>query len=125
MAQTTTSLHTVLESDFEVYYDAIPMAETLRNRFVFKAKCMDKYYRLRTLPTGARWSMAVGQAVTSTIVDIDTPVTVTSLIDNILIAAHEGQEAEFTSAVALSVTRQRLWLRSTLLFKNQRTPYGV
>eukprot|EP00796_Vickermania_ingenoplastis_P005816 gene5816-biopygen3670 len=54
--------------------------------------------RFCTLPTGARWSVAVGQAVTNVIVDIDTPVIVHTLIDNIMIAAHDGMEKEFLSA---------------------------
>lgn len=41
----------------------------------------------------------MAQAITWTIVDIDIPVTITTMIDNILIAAHEGQEKEFVSAV--------------------------
>ncbi|KPA78422.1 TATE DNA Transposon [Leptomonas pyrrhocoris] len=95
----------MLQIDFEAYYDAIPIAETLRNRFVFRAKHDGRYYRLRTLPTGARWSVAVGQAVTWVIVDIDTPVTISTLIDNILVAAREGEEAEFVRAVRSIVAR--------------------
>lgn len=95
----------MLQIDFEAYYDAIPIAETLRNKFVFRAKHDGRYYRLRTLPTGARWSVAVGQAVTWTIVDIDTTVTVSTLIDNILVAAHVGEEAEFVRAVRAIVSR--------------------
>lgn len=95
----------MLQIDFEAYYDAIPITEQLRNKFVFRAKHDGRYYRLRTLPTGARWSVAVGQAVTWTIVDIDTPVTITTLIDNILVAAHVGQEADFVRAVRSVVAR--------------------
>ncbi|CAM40471.1 TATE DNA transposons [Leishmania braziliensis MHOM/BR/75/M2904] len=95
----------MLQIDFEAYYDAIPIAATLRNKFVFRARHDGRYYRLRTLPTGARWSVAVGQAVTWTIVDIDTPVTITTLIDNILVAAREGQEREFVLAVRTVVAR--------------------
>lgn len=98
----------MLQIDFEAYYDAIPLEDVaLRNRFVFRAKHDKKYYRLRTLPTGARWSVAVGQAVTWAIVDVPTPVTVLTLIDNILIAAHEGQEREFVSCVRRVLDRIR------------------
>lgn len=114
----------MLQIDFEAYYDAIPLPETLRNLFVFHVhagaaaatttaggggggsgrRC---YYRLRTLPTGARWSVAVGQSVTNAIVDIDTPVTVLTMIDNILIAAAPGQEHEFLRAVREVLLRIR------------------
>lgn len=43
--------------------------------------------------------MAVGQAITNIIVDIDTPVTIHTLIDNIVIAAKDGQERQFLTAV--------------------------
>lgn len=97
----------MIQIDFEAFYDAIPIPETMRDKFVFRSRGGD-YYRLRTLPTGARWSVAVGQAVTSVIVDIDTPVVIHTLIDNIMIAAHEGQEAEFVSAARRILSRIRI-----------------
>eukprot|EP00796_Vickermania_ingenoplastis_P000501 gene501-biopygen416 len=54
--------------------------------------------RLCTLPTVARWSVAVDQAITNVIVDIDTLVAVHTLIDNIMIGAPDGMEKEFLSA---------------------------
>lgn len=98
----------MIQIDFEAYYDAILLNENVRNKFVFLAAHDKQLYRLRTLPTGARWSVAVGQAVTWTIVDIDTPVTVMTLIDNILVAANEGQEREFVSAVRAILERIRV-----------------
>lgn len=95
----------MLQIDFEAYYDAIPLPQELRNMFVFRTR--EGLYRLKTLPTGARWSVAVGQAITWTIVDIDTPVTIITMIDNILIAASIGQEAEFCAAVRLVLDRIR------------------
>lgn len=98
----------MLQIDFEAYYDAIPIPETLRNMFVFKTQSAHgTFFRLRTLPTGARWSVAVGQSITRTIVDIETPVTVLTMIDNILIAAREDQETELVSAVRQILTRIR------------------
>ncbi|ORC85651.1 TATE DNA transposon [Trypanosoma theileri] len=95
----------MLQIDFEAYYDSIPlMDEGLRNKFVFRARD-GALYRLRTLPTGARWSVAVGQAVTWTIVDIDTRRTILTMIDNILIAAHAGEEVEFVRTVRQIVDR--------------------
>lgn len=88
----------MLQIDFEAYYDSIPMPPVLRDNFVFRTR-KNQYYRLKTLPTGARWSVAVGQGITNVIVDIDTPVTIHTLIDNILIAAEDGQEQEFLRAV--------------------------
>ncbi|KAH9597478.1 hypothetical protein LSM04_008929 [Trypanosoma melophagium] len=60
---------------------------------------------LRTLPTGARWSVAVGQAVTWTIVDIDTRCTILTMTENILIAAPAGEEAELVQTVRQIVDR--------------------
>lgn len=87
----------MLQIDFEAFYDAIPIPVEIRNKFVFRTR--GGMYRLTTLPTGARWSVAVGQGITSVIVDIQTPATVITMIDNILIAAKEGQEQEFCEAV--------------------------
>eukprot|EP00796_Vickermania_ingenoplastis_P007131 gene7131-biopygen4646 len=95
--------HYMLQIDFEAFYDAIPLPEDIRNNFVFRKS--KRYYRLRTLPTGGCWSVAVGQAVTWTIVDIDTPCTIYTMIDNILIAGQDGQEREFVDAVRSIVNR--------------------
>ncbi|KAG5477655.1 hypothetical protein LSCM1_04948 [Leishmania martiniquensis] len=96
----------MFQLDFVTFYDAIPLPEEMRNTFVFRARD-HVLYRCCTLPTGARWSVAVGQAVTWTIVDIDTPVTVFTMIDNMLIAAREGQERAFLSAVRRILARIR------------------
>eukprot|EP00796_Vickermania_ingenoplastis_P004533 gene4533-biopygen2553 len=95
----------MLQIDFEAFYDAIPIPLELRNKFVFR-KGKD-FYRLRTLPTGARWSVAVGQAITWTIVDIGSPVTILTMIDNIMIAATAGQELDFVQTVRTIVERIR------------------
>lgn len=95
----------MLQIDFEAYYDAIPMPEEVRNMFVFRKGAL--HCRLKTLPTGARWSVAVGQAITWAIVDIDTPVIIHTMIDNIMIAAAHGQEVEFIKAVRQIVDRIR------------------
>lgn len=97
----------MLQLDFEAYYDAIPLPESMRNKFVFRTRD-GSYFRLRTLPTGARWSVAVGQAVTWVIVDIDTPILIHTMIDNILLAAREGQEADFVRATRAILERIRL-----------------
>lgn len=94
----------MLQIDFEAYYDSIPIPPELRNNFVFRSR-KNRYYRLKTLPTGARWSVAVGQGITNVIVDIDTPVTIHTLIDNIMIAAAEGQEKEFVRTVRAVLER--------------------
>lgn len=51
--QMMTKAKYMLQIDFEAYYDAIPLPQELRNLFVFKTK-QNKYYRLTTLPTGAK-----------------------------------------------------------------------
>lgn len=96
----------MLQIDFEAYYDSIPIPPELRDNFVFRSR-KNKYYRLKTLPTGARWSVAVGQGITNVIVDIDTPVIIHTLIDNILIAAVDGQEKEFLRTVRAVLRRIR------------------
>jgi len=93
----------MLQIDFEAFYDAIPIPSEIRNNFVFRKG--SKYYRLCTLPTGARWSVAVGQSITSAIVDIDSPVIIHTMIDNIMVAAREGEEKEFLQAVK-TITRR-------------------
>lgn len=70
----------------------------LRDNFVFRLR-MNKYYSLKTIPTAARWSVAVGQSTTYIIVDIANPVTLHTHVDNILVAASEGQEEVFLRIV--------------------------
>jgi len=96
----------MLQIDFEAFYDAIPLPEEIRNNFVFRKG--NRFFRLCTLPTGARWSVAVGQAVTWTIVDVDTPVLVHTMIDNVLIAAPLGMEKEFISATSVTSRSQNV-----------------
>lgn len=97
----------MLQIDFEAYYDAIPIPETIRNNFVFRSRGGDGFFRLCTLPTGARWSVAVAQAITNVIVDVDTPVLIDTMIDNIMVAAREGQEIDFLRTVRLILDRIR------------------
>lgn len=87
----------MLQIDFEAFYDAIPIPTAIRRNFIFRKG--DKYYRLKTLPTGARWSVAVGQAVTWAIVDIPTNAIIHTMIDNIMIAAPLGEERSFIDAI--------------------------
>lgn len=110
----------MLQIDFEAFYDAIPLPESVRNKFVFRKG--NRYYRLKTLPTGARWSVAIGQGVTWTIVDIPTTLVIHTMIDNIMIAAKEGEEDEFFRVVRevlrrigevnLATSPDRQWLES-------------
>eukprot|EP00796_Vickermania_ingenoplastis_P006880 gene6880-gene5321 len=96
----------MLQIDFEAFYDAIPIPEELRNKFVFR-KGKD-FFRLKTLPTGARLvAVAVGQAVAWTIVDVETELAIHTLIDNVLVAAKEGQEADFVRTVRQIRVRMR------------------
>ncbi|CAD2217461.1 hypothetical protein AGDE_17004 [Angomonas deanei] len=88
----------MLQIDFEAFYDSIGIDESIRNNFVFRGK-NGKYYRLKTLPTGARWSVCVAQAITSTIVDVDTTLVIHTMIDNILISAQDNEETEFLRVV--------------------------
>lgn len=106
----------MLQIDFEAFYDSIPLPTAMRDMFVFRSRRGD-YYRLRTLPTGAKWSVAVGQGITWTIVDIETPVVIHTMIDNILIAAREDQRDEFVSAVRRILERVR---RANLLTSPER-----
>jgi len=95
----------MVQIDFEAFCDTIRLPDEMRDKYIFRHGT--QYYRLCTLPTGARWSVAIGQAVTATIVDIDTPVIIYTMIDNILVAAPEGMEREFTSAVRRILDRIR------------------
>ncbi|KPA73092.1 TATE DNA transposon [Leptomonas pyrrhocoris] len=96
----------MLQIDFEAFYDAIPLPEETRNKFVFFTS-REYYYRLKTLPTGARWSVAVGQSITNMIVDVVTGATIYTCIDNIMIAAREGQEEVFVATVRTVLQRIR------------------
>lgn len=96
----------MLQIDFEAFYDAIPLPEETRNKYVFYT-CREYYLRLKTLPTGARWSVAVGQSITNMIVDIATDATIYTCIDNIMVAAKAGEEYVFVAAVRAILRRIR------------------
>jgi hypothetical protein len=93
--------------DFEAFYDAIPIPEELKQYFVFR--CGTEFFCLRTLPTGARWSVAVAQAITWAICDIDLPpnVRIETMIDNILIAGEEGSEKHFVQVIRTLTRRMK------------------
>lgn len=59
------------------------------------------------MPTGARWSVAAGQAITSIIVDMIRDATIYTCIGNIMVAAREGQEGMFVEAVRAVLGRIR------------------
>ncbi|MDD9341215.1 MAG: hypothetical protein PV362_16540 [Providencia heimbachae] len=100
----------MLQIDVEAFYDSIPLPLGIRNRFVLRTRGEGgglQYHRLFTLPTGARWSVAVGQDIAWVIVDVESPVIVHTMIDKIMIAAREGQESWFVAAVREIVERIR------------------
>lgn len=88
----------MLPVDFDAYYAAIIKPAWLRNTFVLRAKDRE-YYRQRTLPTGACWSVSVALAVTWTFIDIPTTAKITKTIANILVEAAKDQEAKFLGTV--------------------------
>jgi hypothetical protein len=96
----------MLQLDFDAFYNSLPLDPLARILFVFKKS--GRYYGLNTVPTGGRWSVATGQAITWAITDIETTVTLLTMIDNIAIGAHEGQELQFIRAVREIVNRTKL-----------------
>jgi len=95
--QKLTKAKYMFQIDFDAFYDSIPLPENVRECFVFK-KGKD-FYCLLTLPTGARWSVCVGQSITWVLMNFPHSVTMFSMIDNILTAAEEGEEKEFLKTV--------------------------
>jgi hypothetical protein len=93
----------ILQIDFDAYYNSIPLDPAARKCFVFKKG--NRFYGLNTVPTGGRWSVAVGQALTWTIVDIQSICTVLTMIDNIAVGAKIGQEREFIATIRELVER--------------------
>eukprot|EP00331_Platyophrya_macrostoma_P002314 CAMPEP_0176411614 /NCGR_PEP_ID=MMETSP0127-20121128/3699_1 /TAXON_ID=938130 /ORGANISM="Platyophrya macrostoma, Strain WH" /LENGTH=536 /DNA_ID=CAMNT_0017791219 /DNA_START=387 /DNA_END=1997 /DNA_ORIENTATION=+ len=89
----------LIQLDFCAFYDSIELPSCLRDFFVFRKH--QKTFRLKTLPTGARFSVCFAQSITWAIVDveIDATVVVHTMIDNIIIAGEEGKEKEFLSAL--------------------------
>lgn len=102
----------VLQIDFDAYYDSIPLAEASRNLFVFRKG--RQFYRLCTVPTGGRWSVAAAQGVTWTLTDFATTATIITMIDNIAVGAKRGEEKEFLRTVRELLSRvQKAHLTTT------------
>lgn len=97
----------LLQIDFEAYYNTIPIPEFVQHKLVFPTKGGASFFRLCTLPARARWSVAVAQAITNVIVDIDTAVLIDTTIDNIMGAAKEDQEREFLRTIRAKLRRHR------------------
>jgi hypothetical protein len=87
----------MIQLDMDSYYNSIPLDDDAKLKFVFKKS--NRYFALRTTPTGGRWSVSVGQAITWAITDIATGIVVFSMIDNIMHGGEEGQEQMFLSTV--------------------------
>lgn len=87
----------MIQIDFDAFYNAIPIEEEAQGLYIFKSE--GDYYALTTLPTGARWSVAVGQAITWVITDIipegQKGIAIFTMIDNIVLAGEEGFEDDF------------------------------
>jgi hypothetical protein len=60
----------MMQINFDAFYDENALHESLRISFVFRAR--QRFFGCCTLPSEVRWGVAVGQASTSKIVDIDT-----------------------------------------------------
>ncbi len=77
--------------DFDAYYPSIPTDPSCHRRFVIKHK--KRYFVLRCLGTGARWSVVVAQSITYMIVDVDLgeddAIGIFTIIDNILIYGND------------------------------------
>lgn len=95
----------LLQIDFDAYYNSIELPVETRRCFVFRKN--DRVYQLTTLPTGGRWSVAVGQAITWVLTDIVTPCVVLTMIDNVLVGGHLGQEREFCLALRTLLRRMQ------------------
>lgn len=96
----------LLQIDADAFYNSIPL-NGAEKKFVFHKN--GKFYALKTLPTGGRWSVATGQAIMWKIVDVDTgeELVIWTMIDNVIIGACEGQELEFFTTVREIVTRMK------------------
>jgi len=87
----------MLQIDFDAFYDAIALPPELYEFFLFKKG--SEFFALKTLPTGAKWSVCVAQSITWVICDFPSGITKYTIIDNILLAGREDQAAEFVEAV--------------------------
>jgi hypothetical protein len=95
--QALTGARYCLQIDFVASYGAISLQRCMRGHFVLRSG--RNYFRLCTLPIGARWSVAVGQAVTWTTTDVPTRSTIVTCVDNIMITAPEHFATDFLGTV--------------------------
>lgn len=97
----------MLQIDYDAFYNSIEIDEDQRRCFIFKKD--GRYFALTTLATGGRWSVGTGQAITWAVVDIETgAVVVDTIIDNILVGATKGNEAQFCKTVRTIAQRSQL-----------------
>lgn len=94
-----------VQLDFDAYYDSIPLDPSVRNLYVFRVG--HRFFRLKTVPTGARWSVAVAQSITWVLTDVPTTVNIITCIDSIMIAAREDQREDFLRTVRAILLRIR------------------
>ena len=97
--------------DLDAYYNSIPLQEDAWPCFAFRHS--GKTYLWTRTPTGGRWSVAVGQAATYVIVDLEelTPgcgVAIRTIIDNILIVAEKSAANLFTRVVKTIARRLQI-----------------
>ncbi|CAD2222028.1 hypothetical protein AGDE_16579 [Angomonas deanei] len=90
--------------DFGAFYDTIPLDNTdVQNKFIFQGKGC-QWYRLKTLPTGARWSVALAQAVTDKNIGFPHGLIILGRRDSLIEPPHSGM---FTRIIQRAV-RQRV-----------------
>lgn len=96
----------LIEFDFAAYFDQFELPEEIRGYFVFRVG--DKKYALRRLPMGATFSPAIAQLATWILTHgIGTEeVTVSTMIDNVLIASDHAEG--FIKAVRTFTRRTQL-----------------
>jgi hypothetical protein len=74
----------MFQMDFDAFYDSIPLPEEVQECFVFKKG--NDFYALLTLPTGARWSVCVGQSITWVLMNFPNAVLMFSTTAYLLFA---------------------------------------
>ncbi len=115
--------------DFDAYYPSIPTDPSCHRRFVIRHK--KRYYVLRCLGTGARWSVVVAQSITYMIVDVDLgeddEIGIFTIIDNILIYGNDLERfIDLVKEIATRITMANLQStpRSDAVSTMQRSEIG-
>lgn len=96
--------------DFHDFFSAISFLIGIWSRFVYRSQG-DILYRPKTLPPDATWNVAMKEAITVALLDVQKDkyiyIYIKTMVGNILFESNKGKEEQFSHTVKTVINRMQ------------------